>query len=244
MQPPETTHDEPFDPSAPTRRPGMRFTRRSIFWLGFAVAGVLCLVALVASSLLLPAHYATEQTVELEFTIDEDFSTVRKILVRTNALKRIITMTGESEFIEQDWTALGGGLGAISFRDPQWRLELHGKLKLRTLDEYIGQSEVTLSQEVKIDPDQLHSDIELEQGSERLLDYQMTTWFMRDEANGKTRVMQRLKQEILTHAPWFAHRIADARVRQSAETALLKQEQAIRQVVEDNRSKPWLLLMR
>ena len=203
-----------------------------------------CLLALLASVFVLPRQYASEQTVEVSFTVDQNFTTVRKILVRTDALKRIVTMTGESKFLDQNWSTLGGGIESINPLDLRWKLELHGTLKVRTLDEYVGQNDITLRQEVEIEPDQLHSNVELIEGSGRLLDYQMTTWFMRDEAGNKTRVVQRLKQEILTDTPWFAHSIADRRVRASVERALTNQQRAIRKVIEDNLDKRWLLPLR
>ena len=227
----------------PNPRRGLTFSRQRVAWslVGLVLVGVL---ALGASALLLPREYVTEQVVERSFTIDLDFSTVRKILVRTDAAKRIITMTGDSEFVAQNWTALGGGLDLANLLDPKWRLDLHGDLTLRTLDDYVGKNEIKLSQNVKIDADQLHSEVELKEGSDRLLDYGMTTWFVREASDGNTRVAQRLKQKIVTDAPWFGHWVADRRVRQSAERSLVNQEHAIRQVIEDNRDKRWLLLDR
>ncbi|MEX0977769.1 MAG: hypothetical protein WDZ48_02895 [Pirellulales bacterium] len=219
----------------------MKLSKKKVL-LCFVGVGVLGLLALGASALLLPRQYATEQTVERSFTIDLDFSTVRKILVRTDAAKRIITMTGDSEFVAQNWTALGGGLDLANLLDPKWRLDLRGDLTLRTLDDYIGQNEIKLNQELKIDANQLHSDVVLKVGSKRLLDYAMTTSFVRDASDGTTHVMQSLKQQVLTDAPWFGHWVADRRVRQSAERSLINQEQAIRQVIEVNRKNRWLLL--
>lgn len=223
----------------------MTLSRKAVIVLGlagFALGGAV--TVLVVSVVLLPRQYAAEQTVQRSFIIDEDFTVVRKILVRTDAAKRIITMTGDTEFVDQQWSAVGGGLDALNLLDPRWRLELYGTLKLRTLGEYVGQNDISLRQVVKIDPDQLHSDVELTKGSKRLLDYAMTTWFVRDDAGSKTRVVQRLKQKILTDAPWFAHGIADRRVRASATRALVNQERAIRKVIEDNLDKRWLLPLR
>lgn len=210
----------------------MKLSRNKLL-LYAAATILLCLAALAASAFLLPRKYATEQTVERSFIVDADFTTVRKILVRTDAAKRIITMTGDSEFLDQKWSAVGAGLDSLNLRDPQWRLELHGTLKLRTLDDYVGQNDIVLRQVVKIDPDQLRSEVELIEGTARLLDYRMTTWFVRADGD-KTRVVQRLRQRILTDAPWFAHPIADRRVRASATRALANQERAIRQVITDN----------
>lgn len=219
----------------------MKLSKKTVL-LSAAGVLVLGLLALGTSALVLPREYATEQIVERSFTIDLDFSTVRKILVRTDAAKRIITMTGDSEFVEQKWTALGGGLDLANLLDPKWRLDLRGDLTLRTLDDYIGKNEIKLSQDVKIDSDQLHSEVALKEGSPRLLDYGMTTWFVREASDGTTRVVQRLKQQILTDAPWFAHWVADRHVRKSAERSLVNQEQAIRKVIDDNRDNRRLLL--
>ena len=217
--------------------------RRSLFKiLALAAAGVvvLLILILIVGGLVAGGTYPTTQAVDRSFVVDVDFTKVRKILVRTDATKQIVTMTGDSQFVDQHWSALGAGLNGILSGDVKWNLELHGTLVVRTRDAYIGEHEIALSQVVKIDPDQIYSDVELDHPTDRLLQYEMTTWFER-QSDGMTRVRQHLKQEIVTDAPWFAHFIADRRVRQSAEQALENQETAIRQIIEENRDKRWLL---
>ena len=87
-------------------------------------------------------------------------------------------------------------------------------------------------------PNHLQSDTQLVEGSGRLLGYAMTTRLEREDNH--TRVTLKLTQEINTDAPWFAHRIADRRVRASAERTLSNQEKAMRQLIEDNRDKQWV----
>jgi hypothetical protein len=53
-------------------------------------------------------------------------------------------------------------------------------------------------------------------------------------------VTLKLMQSIKTHAPWFAHGIADDRVRASASNALLRQEAAMIKLIDENRDKEWL----
>ena len=214
---------------------------------GIGLPLMVFLVAIVAG-LIWRGEYATEQTVELSFVIEEDFTKVRKIMVRTNAAKEIVTMGGSSEFIEQRWQ---DGSAAVAGEDfgrkllknvlssaPDWELKLHGTLKVRTLDPYIGKNVVRLKQDVEIVPDYLQSDTDLVEGSGRLLDYAMTTRLQREDDH--TRVNLKLMQEINTDAPWFAHSIADRRVRASAERTLVNQEQALRQLIAANRDKNWL----
>ncbi|MCG8450997.1 MAG: hypothetical protein MI725_15625 [Pirellulales bacterium] len=224
----------------------MERRRRNILWIAAPL-----LLAVVAG-LVWRGEYTTEQTAELSFLIEDDFTKVRKIMVRTEAAKEIVTMGGGSEFVEQTWEggdvdAGGEDLGKALLQNvfssnPDWELKLFGTLKVRTLDEYIGQSVVTLEQDVEITPDYLQSDTDLKQGSERLLGYAMTTRLEREEDH--TRVRLKLTQEIKTDAPWFAHGIADRRVRASAERTLVNQETAMRQLIADNRDKNWLFPLR
>jgi hypothetical protein len=219
-------------------------------WIVLIVVGVLAaFVAPLAFS-----SYQTRQTATRRFTIEEDFTKVRKILVRTDGAKQIVTMAGDSEFVDQKWSAGGAELDSLKLLDPQWRLELHGTLRVRTKDEYVGEHEIALDQQVEIEPDFLDSRVKMKEPSERLKDYAMHTRFDRaageqetndagaeqEEAAAVTQVELQLSQEILTHAPWFAHGVADRRVKASAERALANQETAIRQLIEKNRDKNWL----
>lgn len=210
--------------------------------------GILALVAAFAASWVITAEYTTEQTVERSFVIDMDFTKVRKIMVRTNAAKEIVTMGGTSEFVEQKWEEgsvntgsenLGEALLKTVFSpDPDWKIELHGILKVRTLDDYVGREIVTLNQHVEIQPHEIHSESILETGSERLKGYALTTILKREEDH--TRIDLKLTQEIKTHAPWFAHRIAERRVRESAARAVERQEQAMIELIDENKDKSWL----
>ena len=210
-------------------------------------------VASVVGGLIVRGEYATRQSAERQFTIAEDFTTVRKILVRKNAAKQIVTMGGDSEFIEQEWEEVGVDPGGekigegmvlnLIAGEGDWRLGLNGNLKVRTLDEYVGQEVILLKQRVQITPDLVDSRVELDVGTERLNAYEMTTRFSRTE-NDQTLVELSLEQEILTDAPWFAHRIADRRVRASVEKTLVNQDAAIRKVIEENKDDVGLFPLR
>ena len=217
-----------------------------------AGAAVGIVLLFVASIFAFPREYPTQQSATLSFVIEDDFTKVRKIMVRTDAAKEIVTMGGGSEFVEQKWEGGSADAGAKDFGEallkgvlsgnPDWQLKLHGTLKVRTLDSYVGQNVVTLKQDVEIVPDHIQSDTKLLEGSERLLGYEMTTRLEREESH--TRVTLSLTQEIKTDAPWFAHRIADRRVRASIEKTLANQEGAMRKLIADNRDKNWLFPLR
>lgn len=218
-------------------------------WALYSLLALVTLLVLFAISWVATGEYDSRQTVERSFVVDHDFTKVRKIMVRTNAAKEIITMGGTSEFVAQQWS--GGSLStesdsigeallkSVFSPDPGWRINLEGILQVRTLDEYVGREVVTLQQNVVIDPDFINSTTKLIEGSPRLLDYEMTTRLERE--GDHTRITLRLTQQIRTHAPWFAHRIADRRVAASAENSLMRQEAAMIKLIDDNKDQRWLL---
>ncbi len=215
--------------------------RKSARWLWVGALFAVLAIA-VGLGLLIGGEYTTEQKVSRTFEIEHDFTKVRKTMIRTNASKEIVTMGGDSEFVDQQWQdadiQTGGEnigealLNSIFSADPNWKLELDGILRIRTLDEYIGQNVITLTQKVVITPDAIDSQVDLKEGSERLLGYSMRTLLSRD--GEKTKVELELTQKIKTDAPWFAHGIADRRVRASAARALENQEGAMKRLIEEN----------
>jgi hypothetical protein len=206
---------------------------RRLLVVGAGLAMATALVVAIAAGLVLGGEYESEQSARRSFALEEDFTTVRKILVRHNGAKQIVTMGGTSEFLSQNWSSVGVGVESLAPLDPDWRLELHGTLRVRTKDDYIGEHDIALEQDVVIEVDFLHSEVELDKPAERLRDYRMTTHFQRNEAGG-TSVELKLAQRILTHAPWFAHGIADRRVLASVERTLANQEAAIRRFIAEN----------
>ncbi|MEQ8837940.1 MAG: hypothetical protein RID07_14130, partial [Lacipirellulaceae bacterium] len=134
---------------------------------------------------------------------------------------------GEGKIL--DMIAGGGG----------WQIDLTGELQVRTTDEYIGKNEIKLQQVVKIDPDEIDSQVRLKKPGEKLLDYQMTTNLQRDEQ--QTKVTLKLTQKIKTEAPWWAHSIADRRVKASAAKTLENQEAAMRELIDENSDDVGLL---
>jgi hypothetical protein len=218
-------------------------------WFGIPVA---ILVAVYISGLILDHQYTTEKTATRSFTIDDDFTKIRKIMVRTNASKEIVTMGGDSEFVSQQWSeaavnAAGENIGTALLQtmlsgDPNWSLELKGTLQVRTLDPYIGENLIKLDQTVEISPDKIDSQAKLVEGTERLLGYAMQTQLSRD--GEKTAVELELTQKIKTQAPWYAHSIADRRVLASAKRALEHQESAMRRFLKENADKAGLFPLR
>jgi len=207
----------------------MKIRRKTI---GFLLGILFTLGLVLLLSVVFRGEYPSRQTGRRTFVIDQNFTAVRKILVRNESAKEIITMGGGSEFVDQEWSSVGGELPAIELL-ADWKLELHGTLHVRTKDEYIGEHVIGLRQDVEITPDYLHSTTHLNEPAERLRAYDMKTLFDRDQSR-KAKVTLELTQEILTDAPWFAHGIADRRVKQSVDKTLVNQEAAIRKLIAAN----------
>ena len=211
----------------------MKLKRRTI---GFIFGVLVTLGVVLAASLLVGREYPSRQTARRSFVIDHDFTDVRKILVRNNATKQIVTMGGDSEYIDDDMESVGleSGRPLDQLLNPDWQLHVNGTLRVRTKDEYVGQHTIALAQDIEITSDYLHSQTHLKEPSGRLKEYDMKTHFDRAPETGKAKVTLELTQMILTDAPWFAHGIADRRVKASAERTLANQEEAIRKLIEDN----------
>jgi hypothetical protein len=205
---------------------------------GPVVLAVISLLALlvvaVVGGLIFRGKYETTQTATRTFELEQNFTVVRKILVRKDGAKQIVTMGGGSEFLSQTWNRSDFNVESLTPLDPKWDADLVGTLRVRTQDDYVGEQDIALAQTVAIDPNSLHSEVKLKEPAERLRDYQMTTDFRRDQADKGTRIELMLSQTILTDAPWFAHGIADRRVLASVERTLANQEAAIRKLVQEN----------
>ena len=226
------SHDESTHRAPPKSKRRSIFKRKS-FWL--ILAGIFLLIALpFIYGIVFPSKQLVKASSEREFIVDESFTDVRKILVRKDVAKDIIALGGDSEFVEQKWKAVGGDINPTSVFDLGWKLELHGTLKVRILDEYIGKHVVPMDQKVVITVDLVDSRSVLEKGTDRLIAYDMVTRFSRTAEN-KTKVELKLMQEINADAPWFASAIAKKIVLQSVEKSLLNQERGIRQVIEENK---------
>lgn len=205
------------------------------FSLKTAIAAITILALALGLFVIFKRGYVAEQTAALSFSIDQDFTVVRKVLVRKDGAKQIISMGGASEFVDQAWSDID--LGFDSFRlQKDWRINLEGTLTVRTLDDYIGRQVIELAQQVEVTEDLVDSNVKLVEGTDKLLDYAMRTKFARNEA-GTTQVDLELRQKIHTAAPFFAASIANKRVRESAELMLSNQEQAIRQFIAEHEAE-------
>jgi hypothetical protein len=155
----------------------MKRYRHTLLWIGILGPIGVGLLGAVIAGLVSRGEYETEQSAARSFTIDENFTKVRKILVRKDAAKQLVAMGGGSEFLSQRWSGGDAELESARLLDPKWKIDLQGTLRVRTQDAYVGQQEITLQQNVTITQDLLDSEVKLKEPAERLRDYRMTTAF-------------------------------------------------------------------
>ena len=207
----------------------MKPSTRKLLITAFALLLIVAVV-LGISMLVISNQYPTTQTAVVTFELPDEFRSVRRILIATGATKQIITMAGDNQFLEEKWSNVGGAFNPFK----PMRLEIQGTMKVQSNDEYVGKPIVHLSQTTRITADEVHSHAKMIKPDVRLLDYDLVTHFRKGEADN-TLVELTLTQRVLTTAPWFAHRVADRRVLESAERALGNQKRAILKLMDENR---------
>jgi hypothetical protein len=106
-------------------------------------------------------------------------------------------------------------------------------MKVQTSDEeYVGSHLITLHQDVDIEQDSLNSTVLLQQGSERLKDYENITRF--GPEGQRTKVDASITLSILVRAPNFARQYAARRVRANATRKVEAQVAAIADVIQEH----------
>lgn len=195
------------------------------------IALPLLLVATVVASCAWPRSANVAATVEHAFVIKESFARVRKILVRTNAIKKVVAMTN-SQLVDQQWLNVSFDLKSL-LRDPDWNVGGQGTLTVKTTDPYVGEHEITLNQDVNIRVDQLRVSNRLTEPVSKLRKYD--TVMEAIDNRGTSEFRATLTLEVTTTVTPLFRRIAKRRVYEAAEKALRQQEQAIRNIVEEHK---------
>ena len=166
-----------------------------------------------------------------EFQIDAPMERVRKVLVRTNAVKKIVAMA-DAKLLDQEWLNLDFDINRpLLKRD--WHVDGEGQLVVESNNAYLGTHEMTLNQSVDIKRDRLYVENDLDQPSGPIREYSATLELVPGD-DGEATVKSSLKLNITTTANWFTSSIVESSIKKSALDSLKNQEQAIRQVVDDH----------
>jgi hypothetical protein len=206
----------------------MNKTVWTILILGIVIVGVAAAAAIPTRTLEVPSS-ATH-----EFEIDVPMQRVRKILVRTNAVKKIVAMA-DAKLLDQEWLNLDFDIDRpILKRD--WHVDGSGQLIVQTNDAYLGTHDITLKQSVDIKPDRLYVENDLDQPSGPIREYHATIELVPGE-NGNAKVKSSLDLMVSTSSSWLASAVVERSIKDAAMDSLEKQEQAIREIVEAQADK-------
>ncbi len=184
------------------------------------------------------------QTIEVqshakhEFTINEPMERVRKILVRTNAIKTIVAMA-DAELKDQQWLNLTLENNA-RLLDRDWELKGEGQLVVVSNNTWLGRPELTMDQRINVKPERLESQNTLNQLATPIQGYD-SILLLTPEANGDAHFATTLKIVIVTRTSWLARGLVQSRIQTAAKEALITQENALRSIVREHEGKLLIL---
>ena len=183
----------------------------------------------VAAFWLLPETEMTESsTAEHQFVVEVPMQRVRKILVRTNAVKKIVAMAN-AELESQEWLDMDFD-AKRPILDQDWKVDGQGELKIVIHDAYLGEVPLTLTQDVAVEKNRLNVTCVSTSNSGPIQEYR-SSMVLTPDANGDAQFQTSLALQIKTTANLLNRQIVSSSIRNSAMKALEQQEQAIREVV-------------
>ena len=196
------------------------------------VLGVLAalLVILLGVWVSTESDLTVESSAQHEFTIEERMPRVRKILVRTNAVKKIVAMA-DAELLDQKWLDMNFELGK-KILDRDWHVDGKGQLDVVVNNSYLGKVNLTLDQNVDIRRDQMEVESTLSNSSGAITKYDSSVELTPDE-DGQARFKTSLSLVVSTKANFFTRSIVKKNIEEAAAAALESQEQAFREVVQE-----------
>lgn len=215
----------------------MKSTKRGIV---VVVVGILLvLLAGFIVTLWLPKeNVAIASSADHSFIIDVPMERVRKILVRTNAAKKIIAMS-DAELKGQKWVDIDFEMPG-KILDRNWHVDGEGKLEIVIEDRFIGQNRITLNQKIDITRQRLHVTNVIDQPSKSIRNYDSALTLTPTGA-GNAQFDLQLNLELEMEASWFLKQIVKDRGQAVAKNSLQRQEEAIREVVAEQADKIFIL---
>ena len=176
------------------------------------------------------SELTVESSAEHQFTIDERMPRVRKILVRTNAVKSIVAMA-DAKLLDQKWLDMKFDLGG-KLLDRNWNVDGSGQLDVVVFNSYLGDVDLTIDQDVDIRPDRMETISKLAKSSDAITAYDSKILLTPDD-DGKATFQTSLNLEISTKANIFTRYFVSNGIKAAADRALKAQEKAIRKIVSD-----------
>ncbi|MEM9941824.1 MAG: hypothetical protein AAF939_09560 [Planctomycetota bacterium] len=196
------------------------------------VASGVGLLAIIAAAIVFSGSepLTVDSSASYEFTISERMQRVRKILVRTNAVKKIVAMA-DAELKDQKWLDLNFD-AERPILDQDWKLDGEGELQVVLNDAYLGKIQMTLSQQVEISRDRIHVVSHLKESSHSIQQYDSTLTLM-PNSDGDAAFSLSLDLQVKTTANFLTRQSVKSGIQSAAQKALENQAEALKQIVED-----------
>jgi len=209
-------------------------------FLIFGIGAVLIAVV-IGIALLSQQQLEVRSSADHQFIVDVPMERVRKILVRTNAAKKIVAMS-DAELKGQQWLDMNFEMPG-KILDRNWHLDGEGKMEVLIKDNYIGDNRITLNQTVDITRERLHVTNVLDHPTKAIRDYD-SLMTLTPSPSGNAAFDCRLDLKINTTANWFTRSTVESKIKAAAQKSLERQEQAIREVVAEQADKILIMPVR
>lgn len=205
----------------------------------FRIVAALAVIGIIAAIAVLPLFPVTATSqAERTFVVEVPMERARKILVRTNAIKKIASMDN-GELIDQQWQEFDLAANR-PLRDKDWNVSGTGQLTVLVRNSYLGDQTLKLSQNVDITNQRLESINQLVEPAESIKQYDSRLLLEPNEA-GTAEFLQELSMTITTKAGLLTRSIVIDEIQKTANRTLENQEAALREVIDAHANK-WLIL--
>ena len=174
-----------------------------------------------------PIHHSYVN-VNHSFVIDEDFKKVKKILIRTNILKRIIELNGAT-IENSQWQNVTIGMIKLT----KWDVIVEGSLKVRIKDLY---GILYIKQKTFIGDNKIDILLTLKEPVPPLQTYVNRIIFKRQN-NGTTLVIINMKMDVAKKLPEIFHNHMDRIMLSSVSVNLLQAEHELKQVIDEYKNQ-------
>ena len=229
-----TVHRSLVQDTQPFKKLSRDMKKKSFLTTVAVVVLGIVLLAAIAFFVLPKEEISVNSSGKHEFTVDVTMERARKILVRTNAAKKIVAMA-DAELLDQEWSDLD-----IDAKRPllkrDWHVDGTGEMKVRINNSYLGSHDVTLDQSLDIRAEKLQVSNKLNKPAGPIGEYSSELTLIPDDS-GKARFETSLDLQINTTANFFTKSTVESEIQSAAQSALEKQEEAIRSVIADQDGK-------
>lgn len=199
----------------------------------FLVTGLIILAAAVLLLVPIRTVDVTSQA-DRHFQLDVAMPRVRKILVRSNAVKKIVAMA-DATLLDQQWQNMAfESAGPLLKGD--WHVTGEGRLSIDVNDDYLGKQSIKLNQSVDIKPDRLISTNKLIEPSKSIREYS-SSLRLTPGVDGNAEFDLSLKIRVRTTAGLITRGIVQREIEAAAAKSLNQQETVIRELVAQQRNK-------